>query len=262
MIILKGLTKEQVSEVLPENLILLGYRGSVVHGTYIQKSDPHGVDDRDLMGVFVGKLNHYLGFDKGTHKEKFVGEWDVVSYEIRKFVSLLLKSNPNVLGLLWIPENYIVYKNEFGSRIRKARDLFISKQVYHTFTGYAYEQLKRLTNSTFQGYMGEKRKVLVETHGYDTKNASHLIRLLRMGIEFLTDGELHVVRQDASELIQIKKGAYSLERIQSMSVDLFRTAQEAFKRSTLPEFPQYKQAELLVEKLILDYYHLTQKKKT
>ena len=55
-----------------------------------------------------------------------------------------------------------------------------------------------------KGYMGEKRKRLVEKFGYDTKNASHLIRLLRMGMEFLVDGELHVEREDAKELLRIK----------------------------------------------------------
>jgi len=32
--------------------------------------------------------------------------------------------------------------------------------------------------------------------GYDSKNAAHLIRLLRMGIEFLTEGKMYVERAD------------------------------------------------------------------
>lgn len=43
--------------------------------------------------------------------------------------------------------------------------------------------------------MGEKRKQLVAKHGYDTKNASHLIRLLRMGMEFLTVEEINETKQ-------------------------------------------------------------------
>jgi len=52
--------------------------------------------------------------------------------------------------------------------------------------------------------MGAKRKSLVEKFGYDTKNAAHLILLLRMGIEFLSVGVLHVKRHDAQELLEIK----------------------------------------------------------
>ena len=49
--------------------------------------------------------------------------------------------------------------------------------------------------------MGEKRKAIVRKYQYDVKNAAHLIRLLRMGIEFLETGELRVFRaMDAEEL--------------------------------------------------------------
>lgn len=51
--------------------------------------------------------------------------------------------------------------------------------------------------------MGQKRRELVRRVGYDAKNAAHLIRLLRMGIEFLTEGTLHVERADATELLDI-----------------------------------------------------------
>jgi len=42
--------------------------------------------------------------------------------------------------------------------------------------------------------MGKKRRELVMRVGYDSKNAAHLIRLLRMGIEFLTEGTMYVER--------------------------------------------------------------------
>jgi len=58
------------------------------------------------------------------------------------------------------------------------------------------------------GYMGKKRRELVRRVGYDAKNAAHLIRLLRMGIEFLTEGTLYVERPDAAELLDIKRGVW------------------------------------------------------
>jgi predicted nucleotidyltransferase len=45
------------------------------------------------MGVFVAPTEHYLGFGRDEVKEKFVGEWGAVSYEVRKFIGLLLRSN-------------------------------------------------------------------------------------------------------------------------------------------------------------------------
>ena len=51
--------------------------------------------------------------------------------------------------------------------------------------------------------MTAKRKALVDKFGYDTKNAAHLVRLLNMSIEAMTDHQLYVNRgnKDATKLI-------------------------------------------------------------
>ena len=66
---LKGLAPEQISKLLPEGLISLCWRGSVAHGMYVPKSDPNSIDDKDLMGTYIGPLEHYLGLaDNGLRK--------------------------------------------------------------------------------------------------------------------------------------------------------------------------------------------------
>lgn len=47
------------------------------------------------------------------------------------------------------------------------------------------KRFRKLHKQHFSGYMGEKRKAMVRKYQYDVKNAAHLIRLLRMGAEFL-----------------------------------------------------------------------------
>ncbi|MGH9883771.1 MAG: hypothetical protein ACRD6N_20295 [Pyrinomonadaceae bacterium] len=42
---LKGLSPDQISNLLPEGLISLCWRGSVAHGMYVPKSDPDSIDD-------------------------------------------------------------------------------------------------------------------------------------------------------------------------------------------------------------------------
>jgi hypothetical protein len=96
------------------------------------------------------------------------------------------------------------------------------------------------------GYMGDKRKGLVLEHGYDTKNAAHLIRLLRMGTEFLSTGELLVKRPDAEELLDIKHGKWPLSRIKEYSKDLFEGMKGTREKSPLPEGPDYDKAESLL----------------
>jgi uncharacterized protein len=104
--------------------------------------------------------------------------------------------------------------------------------------------------------MGQKRRELVRRVGYDAKNAAHLIRLLRMGIEFLTEGTLHVERADAPELLDIKRGAWSLEKVKTEAERLFTLSQEAYVRSGLPAEPRRDEAERLCVSMISDYHQL------
>ena len=141
---LKGLSREQVSNLLPEGLISLCWRGSVAHGMYVPKNDPDSIDDKDIMGVYIGPLEHYLGFGRKEVYEQWEGEWDCVFYELKKFVGMLLNCNPNVLSLLWLKPNGIIYESSLGERLRENRDIFVTKQAYHSFSGYAHAQFKKM----------------------------------------------------------------------------------------------------------------------
>lgn len=231
------------NEIVPERTILLGYVGSISHGTYI----PSAIDDIDLMGVAIANEDVYFGMKNFEQKEYKKDQWDTVTYEIRKYFRLLLKQNPNVLALLWLRKEDYIFVSDIGQLILDNKNLFVSKEAYYSFSGYAYGQLKRMEHHVFQGYMGEKRKKLVEKFGYDCKNASHLIRLLRMGIEFLNTGVLQVFRKDdADELKRIKTGEWTLEQVKEKSNELFDQAKESFEKSTLPKYPDVKNAEKLL----------------
>ena len=237
-----GIPKDIIRDnpALSEWNVLSCYRGSIAHGMYTPNSDPNSIDDKDAMVICVPPRAYYYGLKQfgscGT-QEIMRDEWDIVIYELRKFVSLLAKGNPNVLGALWLAPQYYIDVAPAGRLIIENRELFVGKHVYRSFTGYAYSQLKRMTHFKFEGYMGSKRKALVEKYGYDCKNAGHLIRLLRMGIEFLNDGELHVERHDATQLLDIKRGEWTLEQVQAEATRLFETVELAYTNSKLPPGP-------------------------
>jgi len=256
---MKNLTPEMKEELFPDNLILCGYRGSVAHNMYVPDTDPNSIDDIDLMGVYLAPLEYYVGLGLGRRYrksiEKFVGKYDVVHYELRKFVNLLIKSNPNVLSLLWLRDNHYIHKTYWANKLIENRNLFVSKLAYQSFTGYAYAQLKRMEHASTQGYMGEKRKQLVKKYGYDCKNAAHCIRLLKMGMEFLTTGELNVFRDDAPMLLAIKRGEWGLGEVKDEAKRLFNLADEAYIRSKLPNKPDIPAIEKIVMDIILEYIH-------
>lgn len=220
--------------------IVSAYRGSIAHGMYVPKSDPNSIDDKDVITCVVPPLDHYYGLrefgSRGTQEIKD-GEWDIVVYEARKLISLLAQGNPNVLSLLWLDDRYYIKRSSAFEILRANRGAFVGRHVYRAFTGYAYGQLHRMTHSACEGYMGAKRKALVEQFGYDTKNAAHLIRLLRMGVEFLRDGELYVLRPDAAQLLEIKRGEWTLEQVRAEADRWFRLSEEAYIASTLPASP-------------------------
>jgi predicted nucleotidyltransferase len=237
---------KQIVDSYPElsRTILSGYRGSIAHGMYVPPKNPTSIDDKDVMYVVVPEVDFYFGYPEefgsnkifptnGTKEIKH-DEWDIVAYEAKKFIGLLAQGNPNVLAMLWLKPQYYLTVTNAGQMILDNRKLFVGRHVYKSFTGYAYGQLHRMTHNAFMGHLGEKRKRLVEQFGFDCKNAAHLIRLLRMGIEFLKDGELQVEREDASQLLGIKRGEWSLEKINAEAERLFASAEQSYLNSTLP----------------------------
>lgn len=279
-----------VYDLLPEDLIFLGYRGSIAHGTHVPPEDEKGIDDIDLIGVFVAPEDHYIGLERAKETVEIVdGPYDIVCYELLHFVSLLLKQNPNVLSCLWLEDSQLLVSTTSWRKIVDNRDAFADREKAHeAFGGYAKSQLRKMTNfppgtiealnevkdikselswremvykggfypihrsffpdvSTHNlrerlkslegkaGYMGDKRKALVEKHGYDTKNAAHLIRILEMGIEYLRDGEITVKRSNAPFLIGVKRGQYDLHTVTKYASSLMKSLDEQLEASVLPQ---------------------------
>lgn len=245
----------ELDKGMGEWAILGTYRGSIAHGTYRPQKHPSSIDDKDLLFVCVPDIYHYIGMRRyGSHgrgtKEVKRNPYDIVIHEARKFISLLAKGNPNVLQVLWTERKHFVVLTVAGEVLLHYRDVFVGKHVYKSFAGYAHAQLHRMTHHAFEGYMGEKRKQLVQKYGYDTKNAAHLIRLLNMGIEFLSSGELQVTRPDRKMLIEIKDGEWPLEKVKAEADRLFVLAQEAYLRSSLRERPHAEDINWLCSEVI------------
>jgi predicted nucleotidyltransferase len=89
----------------------------------------------------------------------------------------------------------------------------------------------------YQAWRDERnpaRAELERRHGYDTKHAMHLVRLMRTGLELLQTGELHVRRADAPELNAVRDGAMTFEELQIVANELQARMLEAVKETPLP----------------------------
>ena len=308
--------KSGVQFTVPDECFFLGYRGSVAHGMYVPPENPDSIDDIDLMGFCIGSEMDYFGLgewgSRGT-KEIKTGQYDVVLYEARKAVSLLLQGNPNIMSMLWLEGRHRLIVDPIAEELLRHRHCFVGKHVYNAFAGYAHQQMEKMESrdpdelreylavtaelkfrgahpnhkgETFPeperdtgelrdianwdidkllarlrhyqkkgeniGYMGEKRKQLVLRHSYDTKNAAHLIRLLRMCVEFMKTGEMQVHRQDAAELLDIKTGKWALADVKLLAEDLWSLARAARDASTLPDEPDREGAEKMLVRMVRD----------
>lgn len=94
------------------------------------------------------------------------------------------------------------------------------------------------------------RSELEEKHGYDTKHAGHLVRLMRMCREILTTGEVVVRRPDRDELLAIRSGAWTYERLIEWAKQQDAELDELYKTSTLRHSPDRKALDRLCIEIV------------
>jgi len=97
-----------------------------------------------------------------------------------------------------------------------------------------------------------RRKGNIAIQG-NTKHASHLVRLLRMSREILETGVVNVKRPDAEELLAIRAGDWSYEKLIAFADKEDEELNETVKASSLPKIPDMKFWDNLVRETILQY---------
>ena len=91
-----------------------------------------------------------------------------------------------------------------------------------------------------------RRKESEERHGYDTKHAVHLVRLLVMCQEVLSGHTMNVVRPDAATLlVPIKRGEWSYDKLMEFEQATNEELTKLYEESTLQNKPQVTKIEEL-----------------
>ncbi len=149
----------------------------------ISGSRAYGLDtptsDTDIRGVFILPKTQFYALD-------YIGQInnasnDIVYYELRKFIELCSKNNPNILELLHVPEECILYKHPVFNAIKL--DSFLSKQCKKSFANYAYAQLKKargLEKKIVNPVEKERKSVLDFCFVYEKEKAIPLKLFLDM----------------------------------------------------------------------------------
>jgi len=228
-----------VSDVCYEHgvqLLYLVVSGSHAYGTNTPESDV------DVRGVFLPGKKHVLG--TRNIREISFGE-DGKLHELRSYMAKLEKGTPNLLDWLFVPKDCVLFvKPEFQS-VLDARNTFVTKRLYPRLTGYAVGQLKKMGHATRES--GDKRKQLIEKHGYDTKNATHLLRLLYLAESVLGSGEYFVrVSPGLRDILQrTRRGEYSLDHVKQLAEVKLKEVDAAYESCSLPKVPYPKDVDRL-----------------
>lgn len=136
------------------HLLLKCISGSQAYGLAL----PHS--DTDIKGVFILPKNEFYGL---TYVDQINNETnDIMYYEIKKFVELLLKNNPNILELLSTPEDCVLYRHAVMNLLKP--EMFLSRLCNQTFGQYAYAQIKKARglNKKILNPLDRKRKTILD----------------------------------------------------------------------------------------------------
>lgn len=183
--------------------------------------------DDDIRGIYLPPAElHWSLYDVPPQLEFNDGQLDEVYWELEKFLRLALKANPNILETMWTP--MVLEANQIATRLLEIREVFLSRHIFKTYSGYALSQFRRM-RASFQ-----------KKGTFKSKHAMHLIRLMHSGIHALNNGEIMV---DASEhreqLLAIRNGEFTFDQVEKLAIDLNYQFAKAFESSNLPEQPNF-----------------------
>ena len=144
-------------------------------------SKAYGLDnaksDTDIKGVFVLPKDMFYGLEYTGQVNNETN--DIVYYELKRFVELLSKSNPNTLEMLYSPDSCVLQKHPIMKMLKP--EMFLSKLCEQTFANYAFTQIKKaygLEKKIVQPVEEERKSVLDFCFVYESKDAIPLKNFL------------------------------------------------------------------------------------
>lgn len=124
-----------------------GKNGAVLLYEYVRGSTCQGINtptsDIDHGGVYMCPPEQLVGlgfdYEDEVSSEKHDDSW----FELNKFMRLLCKSNPTVLEALFVDDEFVIYEHPIMTELKKNRDLFLTKECFKPFGGYAVSQIEK-----------------------------------------------------------------------------------------------------------------------
>lgn len=230
---------------LKDRIILLVKTGSYAHGTNTENSD------RDYKGICIPPSEYYLGLQEfksidintNNHKQKNIkDDIDITIYSIEEFFKQAIKGNPNILEMLFVESDSLLYASKEGRELGVNRKMFLSNHIESSFGGYANSLRKQL-------------KFAIEISPEDTnKKIMTAVRIYKMAIHLFKTGEL--LTRPEEDTIKYLRDIRSNKKDSGKEIISLDTLEyefrESFKNSVLPEDLDLELIESILIKMVRD----------
>ena len=220
---------KESSGQLKENICLLGLGGSHAYGTNVDGSD------LDIRGVMLDSVDNIIGI-KDNLEQIEDRTTDTVIYTMDKMYNLLSNCNPNVIEILGLRKQDYLYIDDIGQMLLDNKHIFLSKQAYDKFFGYAKGQLIRLENALVNrvnnGISSAEDAEKLLRYRIESKVSEYKRKYTGFDAEVYTDNGLVEINYTFNRLTR-KKINHILNEIESIKTslnDLGKRAGRAIKK--------------------------------
>lgn len=135
-----------------------------------------------------------------------------------------------------LPLNPIISYEQMSALLTLPEGLVLEQYREEARLEKSYRDAKRDWDmyDNWKGMRNKGRAELEAKFGYDTKHASHLVRLMQEGKELLLSGKITLPRPEAEELIAIRNGKYSYDELLSEVENFDSDFERFYEESPLP----------------------------
>jgi predicted nucleotidyltransferase len=120
--------------------------GETILATYLVGSQAYGTatpeSDKDYRGIFILPKAAYLSISEAVGQVSDERN-NTTYYTLKRFLELAASANPNIIEMLFMPQDCRVFESPLMQRLLERRDIFITKQAYTSHISYASAQIKR-----------------------------------------------------------------------------------------------------------------------
>lgn len=223
--------------------------GSVAYGV------ADDLSDYDVNGFYIPAADklfphlrgHLIGFEADPTTKKLMKcyqrhhlhhtdgrEYDMNIYSITQYFKLCMDNNPNMVDTLFTPRECVLTSTTMSEMVRERRELFLHKNCWPKYKGYAYQQLHKMRGKNPE--KDSKRDILRQRYGFDVKYAYHLVRLLLECEMIMTECTIDI-RRHREHLKAIRRGEVTQDDIERWYAEKEIGLERAYAESTLRAEP-------------------------